>query len=384
MYKIIILVIFITPVALLAQTNLEFSFGSFGGYENNIFNVPSVWTGEDENSQLQSGMFVLNDLKLGVNIDTKRHQYALIGRGTHTLFPGIDAANLFNGKIDSKYSFSPQSKLKFYLKNHWLTKQRNNTIDETEEFRTPRSYHHLNGLIGLEYKINKKLKLSPEFFAARRMYSPTEESSLTYNEIGVTLKATQRIKLKQKQRLYLNNKTTFFNRYYLDVTEEFDESFNEEEEEELEEEVFITENRRHWQYISNTFDLRFKLKNDTRLKWGLQLEQRNDLSQNRFGYREYESFLEWSKTIEHWFIKFRASYANRQFTDLIIDNANATHLVYNFVRGSMTINYQLNDKWVIESKFNASLRNSNNPSTATYSYREYFNYFTQLGLRLSL
>ena len=163
----------------------------------------------------------------------------------------------------------------------------------------------------------------------------------------------------------------------IDVDEGNQES-NQEEDEEIIDDEEVTE--RFWRYAEIEASYRFYINKRNRLKIGLSTQQRLDVGDERFGYRQITPSVEWLMKKKNWNLKWKTSYTRRDFTDLIIDRDEELTLQYQYLRSAIEIEYKWKKNWTIVANFGMVKRWSNNPDTTRQSYREYLNGIGKIGI----
>lgn len=363
-----------SPYTLQIETSSGYEHNVFNGYGGNRIatsnkNVPQA--------KLSSGFFQRADLQFAWKKEFGAHAFAVKNRLRYTYFPQELRANLFRPQLSVFYQYSVNKKLSFFVRGSYLRYKTNRQANETEVAVIPSSYHRGLARIGTKFLAAKRNKISVELLVLQKNYATDRNGRLRYQAFGLNVQSKQQFKQKGKPSTYLSFVVDVNRRVYWDQLFENIEG----EEEEAEFELGEAENNRIWQY--HTVKLVYTIPVSKKVKWkvGTAFQERLDLLEGQFGYRQLQGFVELSLKIKKMDIKWRGEAFQRRFKDLFADEEEDFLLKHHYLRSTLRMSYQLDDQWSLTSLVTFKRRWRNFPQGYTISYLPYTNALISFGIK---
>jgi hypothetical protein len=282
----------------------------------------------DTSSAVQSGMFQQFSLKADWKRQFKKHQISLGGKTRFDYFPGLTEANLFRPEARLNYAYIVNKNQSFFFKSRYIMHRTDRIPDETSVLILPRSYQRWQSDLGYKFRPFDNNRSQVQLSVFRKIYDPSENRSLMYDAFQVNFKTKQRFKQKGRPSKYLTLELDFAKRNYLD------ERF--EEEGEGSEEII---NYRNWQY--HTVDVEYSFAPSKKLRWkpGIAFQQRLDILDEKFGYRQVEPYLKVGFEEEKVSLDLKLQTTFRYYTGLEAAKDSEALLRHQYLRVGMSFKY---------------------------------------------
>jgi len=383
-----------------AQSEFKLSVDNRSGYEYNVFNqAPLQYTADTANlNPIQSGFFQQVGFGSTLKKTVKSHQFSWTTKARLDHFWQLSAANLQRWEIGVgyRYQWNKRKHLRFHLK--YLSYQTNRQDNGTAVINIPAAYQRWNSRLAYQWQPFKRNKSIFSMALSKRDYAATQNDQLKYWRYEGNFSTSQRFKRKGKKSSYLSWEMNFQQRDYTNsVLGNFrkidDLEILEAEEWEYEEAIAAEEweneeddpnTYRRWQYFKTSVDYAFYVKPSLKLTTGISYEQRKDIWDERFGYRQFGHYfyLKWKK--QQWQATWRIATTYRQFSRLFADENEAYLLLHLYLRNSFSVSYEFNESWSVTSNLNVRKRWRNQPLESKNSYLPYLTGLVSIGIRYKI
>lgn len=371
----------LSPLILFAQTSVQLSIDTKSGYEYNAFNsAQNIFTQNaagDTISNIQNGAFQSLGLYGNWKKKLKKHKFGLASKVRIDNYWQLKAANALRSETNLRYSYSPQKTSLLYFKGNYLIYETNRLPNEVEVIAIPAGYKSVNANFGYKWQPSKRNKTQLETSIAQKIYSPNGNKQLQYLAFGLNLSSTQKFKKKGKLASYLSFEMEVRQRNYVDAPTDI---FWEELEEELED-LEELESYRTWQYYTAKTDYAFYINRPLKLTTGLAFQYRRDVLDEKFGYHQWQPFVQVKWNLEKLSLKWKTSMAFRTFTDLKADSNELYALQHNYWRNSFYVTYELTDQWTFVGQVNFRKRERNQPPESTNRFLPYSTGLISIGIK---
>jgi len=393
-----LLIFLFSPLINYAQTTFQLSVDSRSGYEYNAFNqaqIPRISDSTNLNP-IQSGAFQQLGFGSTLKQTIKSHQFSWTTKTRLDHFWQLSTANLqrWETGVGYRYRWNKRKYLRFHLK--YLVYQTKRLDNGTAVINIPAAYQRWNSRMAYQWQPFKYNKSIFSMELTKRNYAASQNNQLQYWGYEGNFSTTQRFKRKGKKSSYLSWEMNFQQRDYTNTVIEDNwemgdfedwEAWEDEEEltaEEWENEEDDPNTYRRWQYFTTSVDYAFYVQPSLKLTTGLSMEQRKDIWDEKFGYRQFGHFfyVKWKK--QQWQATWRIATTFRQFSDLFGDKNEAYLLQHLYLRNSFSISYEFNESWSVTTNLNFRKRWRNQPRESTDSYLPYFTSLASIGIRYKI
>jgi len=380
-----LLIFLFSPFINYAQSEFKLSIDNRSGYEYNAFNqAKSQREGSSNLTPIQSGFFQQVGFGSTLKKTIKSHQFNWTTKARLDHFWQLSAANLqrWETGVGYRYRWDKRKYLRFHLK--YLSYQTNRQDNGTAVINIPATYQYWNSRLAYQWQPFKNNKSIFSMELSKRDYAATQNDQLQYWRYEGNFSTTQRFKRKGKKSSYLSWEMNFQQRDYtnsvLDNSMAMDD-LEIQEAEAWENEEDDPNTYRRWQYFTTSVDYAFYIQPTLKLTTGISYEQRKDIWDERFGYRQvgYFFYLKWKK--QQWQATWKIETTYRQFSHLFADENEAYLLQHLYLRNSFSISYEFNKSWSITSNLNVRKRWRNQPPESKNSYLPYVTSLASIGIR---
>ena len=396
MKRLLLQVIILLPQLLVAQSEFQFEAATGSGYEYNVFNAGEgrVFTPEEGEtiSAIQSGLFQQLDLRADWEKQMEKHQLNLGAKTRIVYFPTLTGADLLRPDLRLEYAYQISKKSSVAVNSKYMINRTNRIPDETTVLSLPQSYQRGQSDLTFKFQPFRYNKSRVRATVFRKQYQESEDRNLRYNAVQLNLESKQRFKRKGLPSSYLTMGFDFTKRNYTDdrfiVLEEDDEYFEEDDEDydfeedwDFEEEEFeINTNYRVWTYHTVKLEYSFAPAKNFRLKPGIQFQQRTDVLDEMFGYRQLRPYIGMTLEENRLTIDLKAEGILRNFSQLKASKGNDELLQHRYLLLDLEFDYQLSDQWAFIVRGIYRQRWRNQAESAT-SFLPYTNAMLSLGFK---
>lgn len=354
------------------------------GYEHNIFNAPAFLEDNDTLQLVSSAAFQFTKLQISGAYQHQKHQFKWSGKTSYAMFPSEASANVWETRLDGRYVWKLHPKIQLSLLGQWRSKKNGGSVDISSDIVVPRSYQQRQHLLKYQWQPAKCYQTTLQAYRTHKSYAATAQSELMYDETGVRLASIYKHKQKNKKWAQWEMQAAFYQRQYEQYKWELEtEMFYDELEEEWIEAEEVTDEEiteRLWRYWELGTSYRFYLSPRSRLQISAATQHRIDVWDDRLGYRQMSSAVEWSLKRKSWSFKWKNSYTYRHFSTVLADVEEDIPLQYHYLRTNLSLAYQLNEKWTLQTNAGAVKRWSNTNRLDRRSYRSFFNTNLSIGV----
>lgn len=357
-------------ISISGQSNFDLRIGSRAGYEYNVFNVNADKVIENNGTSvraLKSAYFQNVNLYTSWKIKSKHHEFGLNGDWSKDYFPQLNVANLLQSNIGIRYKLKMHKRHSLSINGKLKKYETNRPEDDTEVLRPPRAYNRLQYSIRYNLKLFSKSKIYIQATARDNQYITDSNREFYYNSLKYTFSYEQKLYSSKKISHSWNTRAGYETRFYNDI--EYDELSDEESIEE-----------REWRYYSFSTEYELKIKKKFKLVTGASAIMREDLIQNRFGYRQLQPYIKLGIDRNKINVSMKGSVARREFQTLKANASTDIPLIHNYIRGSLSIKYKVSKKLHFDLKARVVSRSRNLPFEAT-SFLAYDNALISLGVK---
>ena len=378
-----LLIVLLLPIILMAQNPIKLSIETRSGYEYNAFNGNKMKAilDEDGNSliSIRSGFYQRWAVRGSWKKKLKAHTLGFSAKASKDEFWALKSANSFRSDYQFSYTYKVKKNTFWYYKAQFSTYRTNRIANATEVISIPSAYKRLGSNLGYKFRPHKKHKTQIEVTALQKTFQADNDRQLSYFDFGLELTSTQKFKKKSKPASYLTLSLGIHQRNYVDrPTDDFWDL------DELGEETidFDSLNEyRTWVFQTLKLDYTFKVNEALKITSGIALQQRLDIIEAQFGYRQWQPFTtivwEINKLKLHW----KLSSTFRTFSQLKADEHDLFALKHQYLRSALLATYPLNDSWLLSAQFNLRKRWRNQPPDATNNYLSYLNARISIGIK---
>ncbi len=358
---------------LAGQRYFNLSAETSTGYEYNVFNAnvnKVIIIDEVAESALKSGYFQNVNLASSWKIKSKHHEFRLKGNIEKDFFSELKIADLTRSSISAQYKWKLNKANSFSIAGRWNSYMTNRPEDDTEVLSPPRAYERSQ--LSVKYNI-KPIASSNIYLQAtvlRNDYRTNEDRTFYYNGLKSTISIRQRLFNSSKHSHYWSLKADYSKRSYLDTT--YDD---------LEDEEIIKE--REWKYYRLSSEYDWNIKKKLKMTIGMNATERQDILQDRFGYRQYQPFLEFTIYRKRLDVSFKGSVARREYHTLKASRDSDVALRHDYFRGSLKVKYSISKNFHLILNSRVVRRSRNMPEGAA-SFLSYDNAIVSLGVRYNV
>lgn len=374
--RYLFIIVGLSSLQLMAQSELGLMIGTGAGYEYNIFNAGPQETFDDSLATLlQSAAFQYTQVQLDWENKWKQNEIDFSLTGQYDHYAGLRAANLFRPRASLRYGYNTSDDAQLYSRLRYGRYETQRGVNPNDILGIPTTYQNLDWEAGYIFRPFKNTWLTTEGHARQKRFAATTANQLQYLRLGLRLKVKQRFKPKGKTSSYLYATLDWNKRNYIDLLLE-----DELENVDLEEEQNLGE--RLWRYQQFALSYRFRKWNAWRLETGLSYLNRQDILQERLGYRQVRLFSKLKYRQGPWKLSWETSYIYRPYTDFPAERASAEMLLHQYWRNNLSASFDLNETWQINLRASTVKRWRNAAENAT-NFLPYFNAMLRLGITVS-
>ena len=356
-----------------AQSDFDLSFASSTGYEYNVFNANAnqfIIRDSVEETALQSSYFQRIQIATGWSIKSKHHALKLNGSWQQDYFPELKIANLTRPNARIRYTLKINKKHSFSLTAQYRGYQTQRPEDDTEVLRPPRAYHRYNGLGKYSWKPFKGTSMYFQGGLIKHIYKTTVLREFFYDAWESEVGLTQRLFKSKKQSHSIGVRAEYAVRHYFDAN--IDPMTNDE-----------TIKKREWRYLRLTGTYAWSLRKRLKISIGASADERQDILQNRYGYRQYQSFLKIALKSKKFDFSVRGSAARRNYHTLRANSESVELLRHDYLRANINLVWKVSKRLHVIGRASGISRIRNLPDGAR-SFLSYDNALVSLGLKFNL
>jgi len=364
-HNLIIVLIF---QSFFAAAQFNVSIGTFSGYESNINKSPDGLLQDDIllkreqlhlNSSYQDGFIDAkyqikwkNNLLRGYLNPKMRYYFSHPSASIITL----------NSRVKHLYSFSKNTKLENNI--YYKIRDREGADLEEVELRTPLGYKLFNATSLVHFKTHKKNRTFVKLNYGNKRFDNSNSRAVVYDFYGVDLDYKNNYKPK-KPTHYYGFGMGYYSRFYS---------------------ILRLENReksdRNWTYLDVSGFYNMPITKRLNLKTSFYYQNRKDRTQDRFGYTQIKPSMNLKYKFSKLSVSITGEYYIRDFDNLEvkISDEDRDALKYTFVKFKSATKYQIDDHLSFSVTGFYIDRASNNVNLNSQAFREYTNYYFDLGV----
>ena len=359
--------LFLTSLALtisffaFTQSNIDMEVYTDTGWEYNIFRAsPQQEQKADQNEQpaIINGIYHSASISSAYKLKLDKHRFTIDGSLEYRYFPGHDRANQNLPKVKLLYYYRHSSTSKIYASVQYK-KYAMLRINETgDEFQTQLGLEKKHAYLKHYLKVSRRLKLRTKASLSQVQFRTLSNNPLRYNAYSIYAGISQSLYSRKKIVHSANFSIEFSKRHYLPrVEDNFNRIRNDIE-------------------INFDFDLNWRY---NALNFGVELRDRNDLIQDRFGYRQIKPFVRYQYDRKRLELTCKLSYNHRNFKTLLADNDSDELLQQRYLKYHLTAEYKLKKYMYLMTGIYYIGRTRNLPD-ASRIFRPYTNIRTSIGI----
>ncbi|MEM9548276.1 MAG: hypothetical protein AAGA77_20000 [Bacteroidota bacterium] len=357
----------------MAQSNFNLNLSSSTGFEYNVFNANEeqiIIRDGIEEPALQRGYFQRIRIASGWSIKSKHHTLKINGAWQQDYFPELKVANLTRPSARVRYTLKINKRHSFSLTARYRGYQTNRPEDDTEVLRPPRAYNRYETIGKYVWKPFKGTTMDFQGGIVKQMYKTDELRTFFYDAWESGLGLNQRLFKGKRHSHSLEVRGEYAVRHY------FDAVVNPDTDDE-------TIREREWRYIRLTGNYSWSFRKRLKVSIGATADERQDMLQNRFGYRQYQSFIKIALKSKKFDFSVRGSAARRDYHTLRANSESVVLLRHDYLRANLNFAWKISKRFHIIGRASAIRRIRNLPEGAR-SFLSYDNALVSLGLKINL
>ncbi|NRB59615.1 MAG: hypothetical protein HRU50_06675 [Winogradskyella sp.] len=351
-----------------SYSQIDVSVSSLSGYESNILRAPNQIFIDDEllsEDEIYKSSFyqdIVGHLKY--KKEARKSLFKISVKPQKRFFFSESESNRLIADFKLTYRLDIGKNSSWENSTQYFIKDQNGLDADENELGTTFGYNVVN----LDSKLNFRLfENNRSFIGAhygKKNFDPTETREVSYYKYGVNA-GFKTVKWKNHLLRSSGINASFIQRQYNIETVNEDDDFNKE--------------HRTWNLLSVRGFYKMQLSKTITIYPSLAYTKRLDLSDDRFGYNEITPKLYVSYSKEKLNLSLLASYAKRNFTDLIVNDNDL--LSYDYLRLKCNTSYKFSNHWSFVSQAYFIDRGSNNENLSSMIFRSYNNYYLGIGLK---
>ena len=347
------------------------------GNEWNAFLSPSSLLEDDElftQSQLwDNGTYQFISLKNGFKVEGDKFRLKLKANGSLGVYQTAQNSNRYTYRMGVSYRLKYMSKKYLELAPEVFRKRREGVNADNAVLTTPFSYTLIKAPLGLDFYLGNKAWLKTQLGYLYKNYDKSGGEKLYYQAPYFEALISKKWETESITKKLTLTSTTQARQYHVLSRIEDEED----------EESILREGSRDWTYQFTSLILDFS-KNESNRKLGLGLYHTSRFdNNNRSTFHEVGPGIQYQAGNSKVGFKSNIKYLVRSYEKLSPGAGNDTPLQYGYLRGSLELEYTLTKKSQLYGKGNFVNRTSNNPDQELRSFREYFNGYVEMGIKMN-
>ena len=363
----------ITQIAVFGQINFDLNLESRGGYEYNVFNANPKRTfvqDDDTLNSVQSGFYQRTSINTAIYVKSKVQDLKISGKVQHDYFPRLRIADLSRSNFKLKYGLTLHKRIIFSIHGSHTMLITNRPDDISVALTPPRGYERVVGEARLKMRLHKMSILNVQARQGLTEFKTPDSREFMYKTTGIKASLVQKIYNSKKVRHSFTLKFDYEKRLYEDIRFSAEDDVDDLSE-------------REWIYHTLTGYYTFALKKKISISAGITIVDRQDIIQDRYGYRQMLPFAKFSVDGKRLKLSLKASAGNRVYHTYQASSLNDEVLVNGYLRSSGTLSVQLTKHLSVVGMC-SYLHRTRNFAESARSFLPYDNVNGNLGIRLKL